>query len=436
VQAGWFKSSWMQFTAASKPEDDFPKSARPSIIVISQLKMQSFQRRKFRWVVLGVATIAQATACFLVQGLGALSSHLQAALELNAFEIGLLVSAAQIVPVLGLLVAGELLDRFNERQIVGIGTLLVAVSLWRASLATSYGNLLVWLTLTGLGYSTAQPGGSKSVSGWFSKPQRGFAMGIRQAGLPLGGAIAAASLPLIATNYGWQAAFQVGAGVALAGAVLFILVYRSPTENLVSSPAPQANVPSTLRDRLALLRLPQMRNSVCSGISLISAQYGIVIFLALYLHERFSTSIETSVMMLFIAQEAGVVGRIILARWSDRSQQGRFFPVLVSSVAVLLGLMLLLVPPTDSFMGLAVLSTWLGFFGFGWYGLWVTYVSESALPLREGFTLGLAMAINQVAVIGSPPLLGWLRDATGSYTASWLLLIVMLLAALLIVLDR
>ncbi len=398
--------------------------------------MQSSQRRNFRWVVLGVATLAQATACFLVQGLGALSSHLQASLELNAFEIGLLVSAAQIVPVLGLLVAGELLDRFNERQIVGVGTLLVAVSLWMASFATSYGNLLVWLMLTGLGYSTAQPGGSKSVSGWFSKPQRGFAMGIRQAGLPLGGSLAAASLPLVATNYGWQAAFQVGAGVALVGAVLFILVYRSPTENSVSSPTPQTNVPSTLRDRLALLRLPQMRNIVCSGVSLIATQYGIVIFLALHLHERFNTSLETSVTMLFIAQGAGVVGRIVLAGWSDRSQHGRFFPVLISIVSVLLGLMLLLMPPTHSFLGLAVLSIWLGFFGFGWYGPWVAYVSESAPPLREGFTLGLAMAINQVVVIGSPPLLGWVRDATGSYTASWLLLIVLLLASLLMIMRR
>ena len=395
--------------------------------------MQLSQKPEFRWLVLGVATIAQATACFLVQGLGALSSHLQTALELNAFEIGLLVSAAQIVPVLGLLVAGELLDRFNERQIVGIGTLLVAVSLWMASLATTYGNLLIWLTLTGLGYSTAQPGGSKSVSGWFSKSQRGFAMGIRQAGLPLGGSIAAASLPPIATNYGWQAAFKTGAGVALAGAILFILVYRSQPGNSGSAPTPQPNVPSTWRDRLALLRLPQMRNIICSGVPLIAAQYGIVIFLALHLHERFRISIETSIVMLFIAQGAGVVGRIVLAWWSDLSQQGRFVPVLMSIIAVLIGLLLLLIPLTNSVIGLAVLSIWLGFFGFGWYGPWVTYVSESAPPLREGFTLGLAMAINQVAVIGSPPLLGWLRDATGSYTVSWLLLILLLLTALLTV---
>lgn len=393
--------------------------------------MQSSQRHKFRWVVLGVATIAQATACFLVQGLGALSSHLQTSLELNAFEIGLLVSAAQIVPVLGLLVAGELLDRFNERQIVGVGTLLVAGSLWMASFATSYGNLLVWLMITGLGYSTAQPGGSKSVSGWFLKPQRGFAMGIRQAGLPLGGSIAAASLPLVATNYGWQAAFQVGAGVALVGALLFILVYRSPSENL-ASPIAQTIMPSTLRDRLALLRLPQMRNIVGSGVPLIATQYGIVIFLALYLHERFSISIETSVTMLFVAQGAGVVGRIVLAGWSDRSQHGRFFPVLISIAAVLLGLILLLTASAGSSTGLVVLSIWLGFFGFGWYGPWVAYVSESAPPQREGFTLGLAMAINQVAVIGSPPLLGWMRDITGSYTSSWLLLIVLLLASLLL----
>jgi hypothetical protein len=78
------------------------------------------QKPGFRWLVLGVATIAQATACFLVQGLGALSSNLQASLELNAFEIGLLVSAAQIVPVLGLLVAGELLVGVASPRRIGL----------------------------------------------------------------------------------------------------------------------------------------------------------------------------------------------------------------------------------------------------------------------------------------------------------------------------
>lgn len=136
----------------------------------------------YRWVILVVATFAQATACFFVQGLGAIGAFIQDDLHLSASQIGLLVSAAQLVPIVGLLVAGELLDRYSERLIVGIGTVLVALALLAGSLTARYVSLLLVLIVVGAGYSTAQPGGSRSVARWFTSSQRGLAMGIRQAG--------------------------------------------------------------------------------------------------------------------------------------------------------------------------------------------------------------------------------------------------------------
>ncbi|MCL7931075.1 MFS transporter [Halomonas llamarensis] len=155
------------------------------------LPMTSAQNH--RWIILLIATLAQAAACFFVQGIGAISVYIQADMGLSAFQIGALVSAAQLVPVAGLLVAGELLDRFSERLVVGVGTLVVGIALSAAVLAESYWAMLLFLVIVGAGYSTAQPGGSKSVAAWFDKSQRGFAMGIRQAGLPLGGAWATAT---------------------------------------------------------------------------------------------------------------------------------------------------------------------------------------------------------------------------------------------------
>lgn len=69
-----------------------------------------------------------------------------------------------------------------------------------------------------------------------------------------------------------------------------------------------------------------------------------------------------------------------------------------------------------------LLFVWLGFFGIGWYSPWVAYAAESAPPDRTGFALGLAMAVNQVAVILAPPVLGLLTDLTGSFTPAWALL--------------
>jgi sugar phosphate permease len=385
---------------------------------------QATQEQSYRWAILAVATVAQAGACFLVQGLGALAGYMQEALGLRAFEIGLLISAAQFVPIVGLLVAGELLDRFSERLIVGVGTLVVSAALAGASMATSYQALLVFLLIVGAGYSTAQPGGSKSVSIWFSSSQRGFAMGIRQAGLPLGGALAAATLPAIAGEFGWQAAFLTGAVAAFIGGILFIAVYRSPYG---PRSAPGASLKSLLATRFALVREPSMQTIMWSGVTLIAAQYGLLIFVALDVRDRLGVSLETGAALLVVAQCAGVGGRIWLAAWSDRCRQGRYFPIVTCMWALVIGLLILLSISHGSTVWLGLLAAWLGFFGFGWYGPWVAYVTEAAPPDRVGFALGLAMAVNQIAIIASPPLLGLIRDATNSYVVNWAFLIAILL---------
>jgi MFS family permease len=62
---------------------------------------------------------------------------------------------------------------------------------------------------------------------------------------------------------------------------------------------------------------------------------------------------------------------------------------------------------------------WTGFFGFGWYGPWVSYIADTA-PKDK---LGLAMTANQLAVVVIVPLIGLSRDLFGSYIVSWAILI-------------
>ncbi|MCU1717141.1 MFS transporter [Pseudomonas sp. 5P_3.1_Bac2] len=386
----------------------------------------------YRWVVLFIATLAQASACFFVQGIGAIALFVQQDLQLSNLQIGLLMSAAQLLPILGLLVAGELLDRYQERWVVGIGTLLVGFALCLSMLANSYWALLSCLLVVGAAYSTAQPGGSKSVASWFGPKQRGFAMGIRQAGLPLGGALAAAALPAIALHWGWRWGFLAGGLIALLGGLLFIALYRAATPDKPAGAAPSLGINALLRARLAMLGEPAMGKIMLSGISLVSVQYGILIFTALYLYERLGLSISAATTLLVIAQGAGVVGRIVLAAWGDHSKAGRYFPVLTCLLAVIIGLSLLLLAPLQQFWALALLLAWLGFFGFGWYGPWVAYVADSAPADKTGFALGLAMAVNQVAIVLVPPALGWLRDLSHSYVPGWLILIALSLLALLL----
>ncbi|MEU9891463.1 MFS transporter [Sphaerisporangium sp. NPDC051011] len=397
------------------------------------------QRRwRYRWVVLGVATFTQAASGFFVQGIGAMGIHLQRDLSLSTTQLGLLLSAAQLVPLAGLLVAGELLDRYSERWVVGIGASVIAVSLGVGSLAPGYISVLIVLLIVGAGYSPVQPGGSKSVASWFDSSQRGLAMGIRQAGLPLGGVLAAAALPSLAVSLGWRATLMAGALVALLGAVVFMCFYRSPPTR--SAPrddgphdtGPQASLRSPLGARLRLLREPSMMRIILSGMSLVSVHSGVGVLTVLHLHEVASVGAGQAALVLVATQGAGVAGRICLAAWSDRSRSGRYAWVVSCMVAVTMGMTALTTPLGRSPAAACLLFIWLGFFGIGWYGPWVAYLAESAPPGRTGFALGSAMAVNQVAVVSAPPALGLLKDLTGGFTPAWGLLSAMTAVALMV----
>src|SRR5580704_16792728 len=188
----------------------------------------------YRWLVLAAATLAQATASFALLGLAALAGFLQRDFQLSAAETGLLITASYAAPLFSLLFVGDLLDRKSERLIIGVGAVILFAAFALAATSADYAVLLAWLFIAGLGYSATQPGGSKSVSAWFRGDRLGLAMGIRQAGLPLGGALAAAILPAVAAAWSWRAAFAAGAVAALAGGLAFALIYRPPSYSPLS----------------------------------------------------------------------------------------------------------------------------------------------------------------------------------------------------------
>jgi predicted MFS family arabinose efflux permease len=371
----------------------------------------------YRWLVLAAATFAQATSSFAMLGVAALAGFLQRDFRLSGAETGLLITATYGAAVFSLLFVGDLLDRKSEWIIIGVGGAIAFIALLAATRSADFTVLLLCLLVAGLGFSVTQPGGSKSVSAWFRGGRLGLAMAIRQAGLPLGGAVAAATLPAIAATSGWRIAFAAGAAATLGGALIFALVYRPPADG--------AN-PASKREALSvaavagLLRQPWLRNATIAGLALVSAQYAILTWLMLYLRDHSHIALTRGAWFLSLAQLAGAAGRVGLAAWSDRAPAARFRLLWLCMIAVAAGfVVLLLIPPQIPEAALALLAAWLGFFGLGWYGPWVAYLADTAPADKVGLTLGAAMAINQLGIIGAPPLLGLVHDLTGGYTALW-----------------
>ena len=384
-------------------------------------------KRPFRWIVLAAATLAQASASFALLGVPALAGFLQQDFGLSATATGLLLTATYAAPLFALLFVGDLLDRKSERLIIALGAAILFAALLLAAASNGFAALLFWLFVAGLGYSATQPGGSKSVSAWFRGDRLGLAMGVRQAGLPLGGAVAAAILPAMAAALSWRAAFVAGAAAALGGGFAFALIYRPPPAGADAAPR-RARLSVALV--AGLLRERWMRNAMVAGLALVSAQYGILTWLMLYLRDHAAIALTHGAAFLFLVQFVGVAGRIGLAAWSDRAPAARFRLLTLSMIAVAAGvLVLMFIPPDTPEPALALLAAWLGFFGLGWYGPWVAYLAEEAPADKTGLTIGAAMALNQFGIMAAPPLLGIAHDISGGYTALWAAIVVALAVA-------
>jgi len=399
--------------------------------MLAQTSLEPSRSSGYRWIVLIVATLSQGTAAFVTQGVPVLAGFLQLQFGLSGTQVGLLVTASSFAPILSLLLIGDLLDRKPERSIILSGAGIIALGLLSAGWGSTYSVVLIALFVVGIGYSTVQPGGSRSVSIWFRDAQRGTAMGIRQAGLPLGGAIAAAVLPWITATHGWQAAFFCSAVVAISGGILFWLAYRPPGQQARVEARPRLSA----ADVLGVLRQPWMRRIVVSGAAMVGAQYAIVVYLMLFLRDRHGLPLGQGAWLLTVVQVFGAAGRIVLSMWTDRHARGdRFSAVRTSMQATCGGLLVLLALPQDVPMGVWLpLAAWLGFFALGWYGPWVTTIADSAAKDRVGLALGAAMTANQVAIIVVPPALGALYDRSGGFGMVWGLVVVWVLAACLIV---
>src|SRR3984885_6295573 len=314
----------------------------------------------YRWLVLAAATFAPATSSFAMLGVAALAGFLQRDFRLSGAETGLLITATYGAAVFSLLFVGDLLDRKSEWIIIGVGGTIAFVALLAATRSGDFAVLLLCLLVAGLGFSVTQPGGSKSVSAWFRGGRLCLAMGFRQAGLPLGGAVAAATLPAIAATSGWRIAFAAGAAATLAGALIFALVYRPPADG--------AN-PASKREALSvaavagLLRQPWLRNATIAGLALVSAQYAILTWLMLYLRDHSHIALTRGAWFLSLAQLAGAAGRVGLAAWSDRAPAARFRLLWLCMIAVAAGfVVLLLIPPQIPEAALALLAGWRGLF--------------------------------------------------------------------------
>jgi sugar phosphate permease len=346
-----------------------------------------------RWLVLAVGTFAQASQAAVLFGLAVLAPDLRDRYHLSLTQVGVLLGVSSIGAVLTLLPWGLAADHIGERVTGTVGLLGASAAMAGAAYASDFAVLVLLLAVAGASGASINTATGRAVTSWFTRATRGFALGVRQTSVPIGGLVAAVGIPLIVERSGSRGALLVLAGFSLAAGCL-------AAGWLVEGPVREdegfaADVFQPLRDRRI------WRLSVGSAL-LICTQVAITGFVVIFLESQHDLSATEAGLVLAAINIVGAAGRLLSGLRSDRRGGARVAlirgiaaatAIAVAAAAVLTGATVwLLVPALVAGGGLSMC----------WNGLAVAAAVETAGPRRSGAALGLQQTVLGVAVALTP----------------------------------
>jgi sugar phosphate permease len=345
---------------------------------------------RYRWLILAAGTLSATSLSAVQIGISAITPALQAHYGLSIGQIGLLLAATNVGMTVTLLAWGIVSDRIGERLAIVIGLTGAAISLGVAAMANGFAALVAALVATGAFGASVNSASGRAVMHWFAADERGLALGIRQAAIPIGGFAGAVALPALVSAGGVHAAFVALAVNAIVWAGLAGLVLRE--RHLDEGIAEQFVNP--LRDlRMWLL---------CSASTLVLAgQLAIMGFVVLFLHDARGFSTAHAALVLAAVQVGGVAVRVIVGRRSDRERRRvPLFIKLATLLAVALAAAAALVHgPIVVLVPVLVVA---GILGMSWNGLSFTAAAEAAGPRRSGAAIGFQQTVLGVGGIVIP----------------------------------
>jgi sugar phosphate permease len=334
----------------------------------------------YRWVVLAIGTFGQIAFSAVYLGTAVLAPELQRELGLELAETGIVIGAVNFGSLCALVGWGLLVDRYGERRVMTAGLGMAALALAAAAQMKSVAGLVAALVAAGAAGSGVMSATGRAVAGWFEDRQRGLALGLRQTGVPLGGAFAAATLPVIVSAGGVGAAFWFLAGVSAVAAVAGAVWLREPEAHELAADD-VGIVERPLRDR-------RLWSLTVGGALLACAQASVIGFTVLFLHSAHHMSLGSAAAVLASIQALGTIGRIVTGVWSDR-QGDRLRPLVGIATATsvtLAATAALASAPLAALLPVLILT---GGLAMSWNGLAFTATVEFAGRLRSGAALGL-----------------------------------------------
>jgi MFS family permease len=328
---------------------------------------------------------------------------------LTATQVGLITSILFIGSSSVSVFSGLFVDRLGYRNAMKLSFGIMALGSLTSFGSANYITLLLGFYFIGFGYGILTPATNSHIMKEYY-PYHLTRMGLKQAGVPMGAALAAIALPFVVLHEGVPYTYLAISIIAIC--MLLILPYR---KTLNSGKFNFRNYISQMGEAA------KNRHLLIIGFSALFlswSQQSVMTYYVLYFQKiKFGTLMAESFLITVLI--SAIFGRII---WTGigsiifkENHMKTFSLIMFFSAAVLL-----LLPHFSSMIYSAyIFSILIGLTTISWNGVFVSITSEIAPRGRVGMFSGMGILIISMGTILGTPISGLIIDHFHSYDTMW-----------------
>ncbi len=391
---------------------------------------------RLRWLIIALLFIGGAISYLDRAALSVAAPLIAADMHLDPGQLGIVFSSFFVGYALFCFVGGFASDRIGPKNVFSVAMTVWSVFCGLTAAATGIASLLVVRVIFGMGEGPFSSTANKFVSNWFPRPEQASAVGMANAGQPLGAALAGPAVGLLAVAAGWRVSFVVIAAVGLVWVVawMWLATDRPDQHSWLDKDSLRAHVRERAQRSVQLEALPlgtYLRRPAILATAFAFFGYAYILYFFLswfpsYLTMAHHLSIQKMGVVNAIPWLVGFIGLAsggfvcdAIFRVTGNALFARKL-VLVTSLIIAAGCVALAGMVTGIVAVVALMAVTV-FFMYLTASTYWAIILDTVADTRVGGVSGFVHLIANLAGIVAPAVTGYLVQWSGSFTSAFVL---------------
>jgi predicted MFS family arabinose efflux permease len=378
---------------------------------LTQAEDDSARDNRQRWIILGVIYICVLAYTVTLQSVPPVLSLIMPDMHLSHAQGGLLMSFFALPGLIVSIPAGLLADRYGQKTIGLVSLLLLILGSTVVATAQSFAILALGRVFSGIGGITLTVIAPQLLAQWFNGRRLGLALGLYNTVFPLGTVSSLNLFSRLGDNLGWRSCIWVSVGLGVIALLVFLWLYAPAPRKVQAAPPEPASFYRDLRRsgtriwlvaagwmlfNAGLLSLLTFTPDLLTKQGYSAAYAGFLTSLvmcpALILNPIIGYVTSRVGRMQLIIGIGGIIWASLVV-WVPLAQEW------ILPLVLILGILQTTVPAPTTVLAAHVME-----------------------PGQWGLGYGIIATAQNIGVLIGPAAAGLVRDTTGSYRQSYLLL--------------